>query len=179
MSREMKAASLLAAAVVAGYAPGVPARSELASQLPIMTPRIVDWAEDHAAGVLRSGSVAPAELQALARKVGVREPSRIRIAVVDRIPLPEDGALKLAAGQVGLSQSSAAGMTLGYAVIIHRGYERDLRLLSHEFRHVAQYEESGGIRAFLAIHLPHLLQFGYEDSPFEVDARAHEARGQP
>lgn len=45
----------------------------------------------------------------------------------------------------------------------------------HEFRHVAQYEAKGGIAGFLAEHLQHLVRFGYEESPFERDARAHEA----
>ena len=31
-------------------------------------------------------------------------------------------------------------------------------------------------RAFLAAHIPDLMKFGYEDSPFERDARAHEKR---
>jgi hypothetical protein len=67
-----------------------------------------------------------------------------------------------------------AGLTLGYVVFVRGGFEADIRLLSHEFRHVAQYEACGGIPNFLAAHLRHLVAFGYEDSPFEVDARAHE-----
>jgi hypothetical protein len=65
-------------------------------------------------------------------------------------------------------------MTLGHAVFVRRGLERDARLLSHEFRHVAQYEEAGGIAGFLARHLVDLAADGYENSPYEVDARAHE-----
>lgn len=37
-----------------------------------------------------------------------------------------------------------------------------------------QYEARGGIAPFLQQHLADLARFGYEDSPFEVDARAHE-----
>ena len=33
--------------------------------------------------------------------------------------------------------------------------------------------------AFLAVHLADLVAFGYEDSPFEVDARAHEVAARP
>ena len=70
---------------------------------------------------------------------------------------------------------AADGMTLGYAVLIKRGAEHDKQLLRHELRHVAQYESRGGIRPFFAEHIPALLRFGYADSPFERDARAHEA----
>ena len=55
-----------------------------------------------------------------------------------------------------------------------KGWEDDLRILSHELRHVAQYEQAGGIAPFLATHLANLAQHGYHDSPYEVDARAHE-----
>lgn len=70
-------------------------------------------------------------------------------------------------------------MTLGHTIFLRRGYEKDLRVASHELRHVAQYEASGGIAGFLAVHLADLVAFGYDDSPFEVDARAHELRALP
>ena len=151
--------------------------TDIRRDLPVMTPRVIDWAEQLASKSLREGAALETRFAQVARDMGVRDAERIRIVVVDQIPLPEDPHLKVAAGSVGLAQGSAAGMTLGYAVIVHRGYERDLRLLSHEFRHVAQYEAAGGIRPFLLVHLPQLVEFGYEDSPYEVDARAHELHG--
>ena len=150
---------------------------EIRRDLPVMTPRVIDWAEKLSAKTLRDGAALEERFVEIARGSGVRDPQRIRMVIVDEIPLPQDPHLKVAAGSVGLAQGSAAGMTLGYAVIVHRGYERDLRLLSHEFRHVAQYEAAGGIRPFLLVHLPQLVEFGYEDSPYEVDARAHEVHG--
>jgi len=104
-------------------------------------------------------------------------PEKVRVQVVEELPAPQDPVLVAAAGRIGLMPQAASGMTLGYAVLLKRGAEKDTRLLSHELRHVAQYEEKGGIRPFLAVHIPQLMQFGYEDSPFERDARAHETRG--
>jgi hypothetical protein len=178
MSRERFTAAALAVAA-AVCAPAVNAAPAPAGQqqLAVIAPRAMEWAERVSTGTLQSGQGLNARQQEIARRSGVRNPGAIRLLVVDEIPLPEEPALKVAAKTVGLAQSSAAGMTLGYAVLVHRGYENDARLLSHEFRHVAQYESAGGIRPFLAIHLPHLLEFGYEDSPFEVDARAHEIPG--
>ena len=109
----------------------------------------------------------------------MRRPERIRIVVLDEIPLPEEPVLQAAARKVGLSSRDAAGMTLGPAIFLRRGYESDIRVLSHELRHVAQYEACGGIGGFLAVHLADLVAFGYEDSPFEVDARAHEVGALP
>ena len=66
------------------------------------------------------------------------------------------------------------GLTLGYAVLICRGHESRPRLLSHEFRHVYQYEAAGSIAAFLPAYLEQIVAFGYFNAPLEADARTHE-----
>jgi len=166
----------LMAALATGVAvQAVAAPADLSAELPRIAPRVIQWAQVQAGRALAAGApLTPAQM-GLARRVGVKAPERVRIVVVDEIPLPDEPALKAASAQVGLSQSSAAGLTLGHAVIVRRGFEADARLLSHEFRHVAQYEAKGGIPAFLGEHLRHLVRFGYDDSPFERDAREHEA----
>ena len=153
--------------------------TDLAAQLPILAPRAVAWAHAMEGEAMRTGRPLDVATQSLARELGVREPRRVRVVVVDRVPLPDEPALRAAALQVGLSQSTATGITLGHAIFVRRGSEADVRLLSHELRHVAQYEAAGGIPAFLAKHLVDLATHGYEDSPFEVDARAHERESLP
>ena len=133
-----------------------------------------DWAVAESLHAIAKGAALTPTQAALAREVGVREPSRVRVHVVAALPAPQDPALTGAAGRIGLMPQAADGMTLGYAVLIKRGAEKDLRLLRHELRHVAQYEDAGGIRPFLARHIPDLMQHGYRDSPYERDARAHE-----
>jgi hypothetical protein len=66
-----------------------------------------------------------------------------------------------------------AGLTLGYAVFVCRGHETR-RLLSHEFRHVFQYEQNGAIAGFLPLYLQQIVTMGYQNAPLEMDARAHE-----
>jgi hypothetical protein len=66
-----------------------------------------------------------------------------------------------------------AGLTLGHAVFVRRGHD-SWRLLSHEFRHVHQYEQAGSIAAFLPVYLQQIVQFGYANCPLEIDARNHE-----
>jgi hypothetical protein len=173
------AAALAAAAFAAPALAGPVKNPALAARLSMMAPRVVAWAEKLSAQGRAKGSALTPAQQRIARASGVREPGQVRILVVDRIPLPDEPELRAAALQVGLSQSTALGMTLGYAVVAVRGYEDNVRLLSHELRHVAQYEACGGIAPFLTMHLADLAAFGYEDSPFEVDARAHEQEGPP
>jgi len=73
----------------------------------------------------------------------------------------------------GLLGPGMVGLTLGYGVYICRGHGT-VRLLSHEFRHVYQYERAGSIAAFLPVYLHQIATVGYYNAPFEIDARAHE-----
>ena len=150
---------------------------DLAASLPMLLPSAIAWAEAQASIVLTSGNALnPPKLQ-LARNVGVVKPERIRIRVFDRLPLPTEAALREAAVQTGLLGPSMIGLTLGYAVLICRGHEASPRLLSHEFRHVYQYETAGSIAAFLPGYLQQIVAVGYFNAPLEADARAHEHHG--
>jgi hypothetical protein len=135
-----------------------------------------DWAQAQSNRSLAEGVALTSAQAVIAREVGVRDPARVRLHVVETLPAPSDPALTAAAGLIGLMPQAADGMTLGYAVLVKRGAEKDARLLRHELRHVAQYERAGGISPFLAAHIPDLMRYGYRDSPFERDARAHEVR---
>lgn len=109
----------------------------------------------------------------IAQRVGVLRPELIRVVIVDALPMPQDAMLHAAAVQTGLLGPHMPGLTLGYSVLVYRGQDT-LRLLSHEFRHVYQYEQAGSIAAFLPTYLQQIVQFGYANAPLEVDARSHE-----
>jgi hypothetical protein len=157
--------------------PSVPMIDDLAAALPLLVPAAIAWAENQSKIVIEEGDALKEQGLALARRVGVRQPERIRVGVVDRVPLPDDVALRNAAIRAGLLGADTIGLTLGYAVLICRGHEAAPRLLSHEFRHVHQYEIAGSIAAFLPGYLEQILAYGYADAPLEIDARNHELRG--
>jgi hypothetical protein len=48
------------------------------------------------------------------------------------------------------------------------------RLVSHELRHVHQYETAGSIAAFLGVYLAQIATVGYDNAPLEPDAIRHE-----
>jgi hypothetical protein len=141
--------------------------------LPTLLPRAIAWAEREAGRVALTGTCLGDSTQELARAVGVVCPELIRIELVDRVPSPDDPLLRAAVAQTGMLAHDTRGLTLGYAIFIRRN-EESLRLLSHEFRHVYQYEQAGSIAAFLPVYIGQILRFGYRDAPLEVDARAHE-----
>ena len=146
---------------------------------PLMISRVEPWAQALSRDALARGEPLDAGLRCAARALGVRDPAAVRILAVDALPLPEEPSLRMAARQSGISAERAGAMTLGHAILVLHEERDDQRLLRHELRHVAQYEQAGGIAPFLARHLPDLLQHGYAQSAYEVDARAHEARIAP
>ena len=79
----------------------------------------------------------------------------------------------LAAQASGLLSPNIDGLTLGHGIYIRHGQASN-RLLSHEFRHVYQYEQAGSIAAFLSVYLQQILTVGYQLAPLEIDAREHE-----
>ena len=149
---------------------------DLQAALPLLLPKAIAWAEEQASRVAGSGRLLDERQLELARGVGVARPERIRVAVVDALPMPDDPTLRAAALQTGLLGPGMVGLTLGHSVFICRGNET-VRLLSHEFRHVYQYEQAGSIAAFLPGYLQQIVRFGYANAALEHDARAHEQTG--
>ena len=143
--------------------------------LPALLPAAIAWAEACADGAAKTGTPLSLSEQELARTVGVARPELVRVEAVGRMPLPGDRALQSAAIEAGLLGPDAVGLTLGHAIFIRRGY-LTRRLLSHELRHVHQYEQHGSIAAFLPVYLRQVIELGYHAAPFEMDARAHELR---
>jgi hypothetical protein len=68
----------------------------------------------------------------------------------------------------------AAAVALGRTILVHPRAQADPRLLRHELAHVAQWTRwpvTFPIR-YIGAHIRH----GYRDNPYEVEARAAEAR---
>ena len=146
---------------------------DLSVALPVLAPKAISWAEAQYSTIAQEGQPLNEVLLAVARSVGVLHPKLIRVSEVPSLPLPEDIELKQAALATGLLGPGMVGLTLGYGVYICQGHG-NVRLLSHEFRHVHQYEQAGSIADFLPVYLQQIVTFGYNNAPFEIDARAHE-----
>jgi hypothetical protein len=149
---------------------------DLRRELPKLLPGAIAWAEARAKRAAEVGSPLTSDEKNIARVVGVTKPELVRIEIVgDRLPMPEDPILQAAAIQAGLLGPGMVGLTLGHSIFICRGH-KTRRLVSHELRHVYQYEQNGSIAAFLPVYLLQVLEVGYQNAAFERDARAHEIR---
>jgi hypothetical protein len=146
---------------------------DLQALLPLLMPRAIAWAEAVAADAMARGETLSPSASDDAKTVGVCRPDKVRVLTVDHLPLPEHPELRAAAFQTGLLVTNMIGLTLGYAILICSGH-MSRSLLSHECRHVAQYEQAGSIASFLPDYLSSIVEVGYENSPFEREACAYE-----
>jgi hypothetical protein len=141
--------------------------------LPRLLPRAIAWAEAQSEEICSKGAPLDEQEIRLASAVGVARPSCVRVYEVSRLPVPDDRELRLAAFNLGLLGPTMIGVTYGYGIYLVSGYVTN-RLVSHECRHVQQYEVAGSISSFLSLYLKQLLTFGSFDAPLEIDARSHE-----
>ena len=142
--------------------------------LPSLLPKAIEWAKSCEAEICRSGVPLNEQGIEIAKRVRVAHAERIRIVFLDgSLPCPKDPDLAEVGIATGLFGPDTAGITLGYGIYICREHA-SVRLFSHEFRHVHQYEEAGSTEMFLDKYLKDLAQFGYFNSPYEIDARRYE-----
>ena len=135
--------------------------------------RAIVWAEAQSKEIsLRGTPLDPWQL-GLASAVGVVQPDLIRVREVYRVPVPNDPELREIAVKTGLFGPTMAGITFGYSIYMVNGCVTN-RLISHECRHVQQYEAAGSIAAFVPVYLQQIVAFGYDEAPLEIDARLHE-----
>ena len=143
------------------------------SRLSLLLPRAIEWATTQAEHIATTGMELSDNLQRIAARQGVQRPDLVRIKFVEAIPLPEDEDLRALAVETGVIGGDTAGLTVGHGIFIVES-ELTLPLLSHELRHVHQFESLGSISAFLEQYIAQVLEFGYDAAPLELDARAHE-----
>ena len=141
------------------------------NELPALFPHVVDWISHLEKQAQESGrALVPIEFN-LAQHVGVSRPEEVRILPVSRIPLPAHPRVKQLAKQAGLLSGDTGGLTAGHGIIVRVRRADNLRLLAHEFVHVAQYERLGK-EGFLEEYIQQIAAHGYLSAPFELDAEA-------
>ncbi len=118
-----------------------------------LAPLACQWAKTQEAFILKHGAPLTSGQIADAQRVGVNDFSRVRVLVVDRIPLPEDEELAEAAQRAQIITSACRGVAIGHGVIIRADSWQNRELLLHQLVHIAQCERSGGIESFVVEYL--------------------------
>ncbi|WP_303905213.1 eCIS core domain-containing protein [Thiohalomonas denitrificans] len=106
----------------------------------------------------------------LAASLGVKETEAVRVVVLEHFPLPQDPALQAEARRYGLGTCRFFALTIGHLIAIKPRAVDDLKLLAHEFVHVAQQEEWGTEESVRRL-LVQYRRFGPAAAPLEVEAQ--------
>jgi hypothetical protein len=146
---------------------------DLIYELQTLLPMAIQWAEEHSEKIQNEGTPLTTKQIEIAKQVGVTNPEKVKILEVSKLPFPTDPKLNQAASQIGFLSETMKGLTLDHSIYICDGYNTTC-LLSHELRHVYQYETFGSIPNFLVEYLNQIALVGYENSLLEQDARKHE-----
>jgi len=118
-----------------------------------LVPPAIQWAKAQEEFILtRGSSLGPAAL-ADALRLGVQDSARVRLLVVDRIPLPVDERLAEASRSNHIITEACRGVAIGHGIIIRADCWGDRELLTHQLVHVAQCERSGGLEFFVEKYL--------------------------
>ena len=145
-------------------------REILIAQFDRLLPLAAKWAAAVETRILRRGVPVTEESLADARLIGVREPERVRLLALARVPVPKDLTLRAAAAAIQFLTPTTCGLALRYGIFIRRDCWGDRRLVAHELVHTAQYERLGGIEPFLRQYLYQCLTIGYPVAPMEQEA---------
>ncbi len=129
------------------------------------------WGWWHSRRILSCGRELGEQELADARAVGVREPEKIRILSVPRVPNPLRWLARPIDRFTRYSFFDPTGMTLMFGIFAVENLESDRLLLAHEFVHVAQYERFGGVFGFMRRYIFQCLADGYLEAPLEIEAR--------
>ncbi|OGU01087.1 MAG: hypothetical protein A2079_01525 [Geobacteraceae bacterium GWC2_48_7] len=145
-------------------------------QFEFLMPLACGWAEEQEQLIFSNGDALTDVQLADARNVGVIHPERIRLLIVNQIPMPGHPALHAAATAIHLITPSTAGLTLRYGIYIRSDHRNNRQLITHEFVHTSQYERLGGFLPFLQQYLYECNTIGYPTAPMEQEAITTAAR---
>lgn len=113
----------------------------------------LEWAVAQEALILKFGTpLRPTQL-ADAQRAGVRDVNRVRVLVVDRIPLPDDEELAETASRAQIITAASRSVTIGHGILIRADSWQDRELFIHALVHVAQCERCGGLDFFVGEYL--------------------------
>src|ERR1700730_6942788 len=107
-----------------------------------LLPLAYQWAKAQEDYVLARGTPLSARHMADARVAGVRDCARVRVLVVERIPMPDDPALAEAARYTGIIPHDTRCVGFGHALLFRADSWGDRELVLDKLVHISQCERS-------------------------------------
>lgn len=137
-----------------------------------LLPCAYQWAKTQEELILARGAPLGEQHAADALQVGVQDCSRVRVLVIERLPLPDDERLAKVARSSSIITLASRGAGIGHGIIIRADCWGDRELLVHQLVHVAQCERHGGLEPFVEEYLRERLNSAnFTIGPLEEEAR--------
>lgn len=134
-----------------------------------LTPLALEWINETETNLLITGQPLSEADVAMARAVGVQQPERVRVSILEEFPAPENDDLLTEASKYGLGSEAEGGRTMGYVIMLKKKYANERWILAHELVHVAQQEQTGR-EAFIRRFIAERELMGYRRAPLELEA---------
>ncbi len=137
-----------------------------------LLPTAYHWASAQEELILERGAPLGAQHAADALRVGVKDCSRVRVLVIERLPMPDDERLAKVARSSSIITLASRGAGIGHGIMIRADCWGDRELLVHQLVHVAQCERCGGLEPFVEQYLSERLNCPtFAIGPLEEEAR--------
>ena len=118
-----------------------------------LLPLAFNWAKQQEEFVLKHGHPLGPTHAWDAHLAGVQDCARIRVLVVDRIPLPENPKLAEASRRLRIITEDTRCVGIGHALIVRGDAWNDRELILHNLVHIAQCERAGGLEQWCRLYL--------------------------
>jgi hypothetical protein len=142
-----------------------------------LLPLACNWAKQQEEFVLKHGHPLGPTHAWDAHLAGVKDCARIRVLVVDRIPLPENPKLAEASRRFRIISEETRCVAIGHALIVRGDAWNDRELILHNLVHIAQCERAGGLEKWCRLYLDNRVSCAnFTAGSLEEEARriAHE-----
>jgi hypothetical protein len=143
---------------------------ELIQQVSALLPLAEEFVFSNGKEALENGIALNSHQLIIAKKIGLKNPEKVRIYYVNQLPSPSDPTLAALAIKTGFSSPMVRANTFGYGVWIMSSAKGDPVLLTHEFVHVRQAEEMG-LSELIKQYLMQMFIYGIDKAPMEIEAQ--------
>lgn len=111
------------------------------------------WAAEQEERIVTHGVALDSRYAEDAAQVGVKDFSRVRVLIVEKVDLPDDAELAEASRRHQIITETSRAIAIGYGIIIRGDCWTDRELMIHQLVHVAQRERCANTVEYIGQYL--------------------------
>ena len=141
----------------------------LRTELKLLVPMAIKWYDEVERKYYSQGRILTYTEKIRAKDIGIQNVNRLRIVILNELPMPDTILLRKKAEKYGLGNSYEGARTMGNIIFIKPRYKDNSTIISHELVHIYQQEVLGR-KAFIERYIIEMEIMGYLRSPLELEA---------